>query len=93
MEPTPGETLEETDFGFHYPLEYLSTVAWFLERSNFVFGWPRAGGLDDQCQFLVDDVMAWFDLREKARMEKTQPEHTDLFTGVPESEMVRTKGW
>lgn len=87
---------EELDFGFHYPVNYLSKHAWFLVRSNFVFGWPRPGGLDDQCEFFVRDVMLWCDLQAATRKDGTDPDRQDggdLFRGVAESEVVRTKGW
>lgn len=65
------EPADPGDFGFHYPTEYLSHVAWVLEESHFTY-WPRAGGLDDQDWFLIVDVRRWFRLVNRLRWEYQQ---------------------
>jgi hypothetical protein len=62
------EPEDAEDFGFHYPLDYLTRVCWVLEASSFTY-WPQGGGLDDQDSFLIADVMTWFKLMRRLRWE------------------------
>lgn len=56
------------DFGFHYPLSYVSRAALFLERSHWQC-WPEAGGWAEQDSFLVEDVLAFLALRARLAWE------------------------
>ena len=56
------------DIGFHYPIDYVTRVCQILKLSHFSY-WPRAGGLDEQDSFLIDDVMTWFRLANRLRWE------------------------
>lgn len=60
-----------TDFGFYHPTDYLSQVCWVLEASDFTY-WPKAGGLDDQDWYLIQDVITWFRLARRLRWELEQ---------------------
>jgi hypothetical protein len=67
--PHPG------DYGFHYPdIAYISMAAQILERSNFT-AWPDAGGLNDQDEYLIQDILTWLAVRDWVDFEI---EHPDL---------------
>lgn len=57
-----------SDFGFYYPVSYVSQVVQFLKLSNYCF-WPREGGLDNQDAHLIDDVQTWLRLEDRLRYE------------------------
>lgn len=57
-----------TDFGFWYPVEYVSEVVAILELSRFCF-WPNAGGLNEQDSHLIDDVRTWMRLKRRLKYE------------------------
>lgn len=73
---TESEPPEITDFGFSYPVTHLARVVSILKRSNFCF-WPDAGGFNDQCEYLIDDVLTWLAIERREEWEKELPEFGD----------------
>lgn len=56
------------DFGFSYPLPFLEMTISILEASGWSC-WPEAGGWADQDDRLIQDVMLYLKLRDRAKWE------------------------
>lgn len=64
------------DFGFHYPLSYVQTTCDLAILSNF-HALPRAGGLDNQDDFWLQDLMTYLRGYARAKHDAKPVEHDD----------------
>lgn len=81
------ETPEKMDdFGFFYPLAYVQLTCDLAILSNFT-ALPRAGGLDNQDDFWLQDLMTYLRGYARAKYDARPVEHDD--NDVP----VSVKRW
>lgn len=66
------------DFGFYYPFDYLAKVMPIVEASDYA-SLPRAGGLDDQCPYFLEDLNTWLRLK---RFYGKKPKLTTVHNGL-----------
>jgi hypothetical protein len=59
---------EIEDFGFHYPLSYVETMAIIVRHSNYQ-AWPDVGGLNDQDWYLLQDMRRYWQLEDRLQWE------------------------
>lgn len=57
-----------TDFGYHYPKDFVEQSVTMLTESNWI-SWPYPGTWADQPAYLVDDILMCLKLQRRAKWE------------------------